>query len=57
MRGSFVVVIDVWRASVVRVYASSVNPELCAYRVRLLVEGYESLEEMCYPYQVVLVEM
>jgi hypothetical protein len=41
----------------VRVYASSVNPELCAWRVSLLVEGYEGLQEMCYPYQVVLVEV
>lgn len=41
----------------VRVYASSVNPELCAYRVPLLVKGYDGLQEMCYPYQVVLVEM
>lgn len=28
-----------------------------AYRVRLMVEGYEGCEEMCYPYQVVLVEV
>ena len=47
----------VWRAEVVRVYASSVNPELCAYRVRLLVPEYDGLEEMVYPWQVVLVEL
>ena len=40
----------VWRAEVVRIYESPANPELCAYRVRLLVSEYDGLEEMVYPW-------
>ena len=57
MSGASLLAADVWRAEVVRVYASSVNPELCAWRVKLLVPEYAGLEEMCYPYQVVMVEV